>query len=118
MNRLLDSGFDLTHNEKRPEAQRRLLEDRLRQFSQAVELSPVSVIITNNEGCVEYVNPYFLTISGYRLDEVIGRNPRFLKSDDTSQATYETIWRTLAAGGVWTGELASRKKNGDLLGWK
>lgn len=87
----------------------------MRQFSHAVELSPVSVIITDNEGFVEYVNPYFLTISGYRMDEVIGRNPRFLKSDETSQATYETIWRTLTAGRVWTGELASRKKNGDLF---
>jgi len=115
VNRLRDSGFNPAHDEKLPEAQRRLLEDRLRQFSQAVELSPVSVIITDNEGCVEYVNPHFLEIAGYRMDEVIGRNPRFLKSDETSQATYETIWRTLAAGGVWTGELASRKKNGDLF---
>jgi diguanylate cyclase (GGDEF)-like protein/PAS domain S-box-containing protein len=105
--RFLVSTIDIT--------KRKQIDHQLRQLSRAVELSPVSVIITDNEGCVEYVNPYFLEITGYRMDEVIGLNPRFLKSDETSQATYEAIWRTLATGGVWTGELASRKKNGDLF---
>ena len=109
-NRFLVSTIDLT--------KRKQIDTQLRQLSQAVEFSPVSVIITDQEGFVEFVNPHFLEITGYSIDEVIGRNPRFLKSDDTAQATYEAIWKTLAAGKAWTGELVSKKKNGEqVLTW-
>jgi PAS domain S-box-containing protein len=88
--------------------------NRIRILSLAVEQNPSSVMITNAEGIIEYVNPKFTAVSGYSQDEVIGQNPRILKSGLTAPATYSELWRTISRGGVWQGELQNRKKNGEL----
>jgi len=88
------------------------LVDRL---SVAIEQSPVSVIITELSGTVIYANPKFLEITGYTRQEVIGRNPRILKSGYTTQQEYVQLWQTITAGKEWRGELCNRKKNGDLF---
>ncbi|MBI5899222.1 MAG: PAS domain S-box protein [Rhodocyclales bacterium] len=87
-------------------------EDRLRQLSMAVEQSPESVVITNLVAELEYVNPAFLAHTGYELDEVLGRNPRFLQSGATPPASFEAMWQTLASGRTWSGELYNRRKDG------
>ena len=88
-------------------------EEQIRKLSRAVNQSPSAVIITNPDGVIEYVNPKFCQITGYTPEEVLGQNPRFLRSDDTPLSLYQEMWSTIAAGGEWQGELRNRKKNGE-----
>lgn len=86
---------------------------QLRNLVVAVEQSPASVVITDLDACLVYVNPRFTEVTGYSADEVLGRNPRILQSGLTSKATYESMWATLTRGLPWTGELINKRKNGD-----
>lgn len=81
----------------------------------SVEESPVSVLITNKEGYVEYVNPKFTELTGYTWGEIVGKNPRILKSGLTPPIVYEEMWGALCAGENWHGELCNRKKDGSLF---
>jgi len=110
-NPLPEGGFVATHTDI-TEAKR--AEEALRTLSRAVEQSPVSVIITDPRGNIDYVNPKFVEVCGYTLDEVRGLNPRVLKSGQTPDTVYRDLWKTIAAGGTWEGDLQNRKKNGDL----
>jgi len=96
-----------------PSERERQLEAELRKFSRAVEQSPSTVMITDLDGNIEYVNPKFTELTGYTLDEVRGRNPRFLKSGHTPPEEYARLWQTISQGGEWRGELYNVKKNGD-----
>ena len=87
---------------------------QLRKLSQAVEQSPEAVVITNLQAEIEYVNAAFVQISGYRREEVLGRNPRLLQSRQTPRQQYQEMWESLLAGRTWRGELINRRKNGDL----
>ncbi len=90
----------------------RILDTRI--FASIVEESPTSVIITDPRGNIEYVNRKFTTLTGYAREEVLGKNPRLLKSGRQSPSVYQELWRTILAGGEWRGELCNRKKNGEL----
>jgi len=92
----------------------KLIEGQLRKLSQAVEQSPETVVITNLEANIEYVNQAFVETSGYSLDEVLGRNMRLLGSGQTPAATYAALWDALRAGQVWAGELINRRRNGEI----
>ncbi len=94
-------------------AERRRTAEELNKLSRAVEQSPVSILITDTRGRIEYVNPKFCTISGYSAEEAIGKTPGILRSEETPHRTYEELWRTIAAGGQWTGEFLNRRKNGE-----
>ncbi len=94
--------------------ERKRNENALRQLSQAVEQSPVSVVITDLRGNITYVNRRFTECTGYSFEEVSGRNPRILKSGYSSAADYKQMWATIAQGGEWRGEFKNRKKNGEL----
>ena len=87
---------------------------RLRTLSRAVEQNPASVVITDLAGAVEYVNPGFVSTTGYSLEEVIGQNPRILKSNFHPPEFYVEMWQTLLGGEVWRGEICNKKKNGEL----
>ncbi len=89
--------------------------ERLKKLSQAVEKSPVSVMITDRAGVFEYVNPQFTEMLGYTLDEIQGRTPSILKTGHTSWEEYGELWRTILAGRTWRGELLDRKKNGSVV---
>jgi diguanylate cyclase (GGDEF)-like protein/PAS domain S-box-containing protein len=93
---------------------RKKIETELRKLSSAVEQSPNSIIITNTKGEIEYVNPAFTHLTGYELDEIRGENPRFQKSRQTPEKTYEELWKSIASGNVWRGEFVNQKKNGEL----
>ncbi|WP_172452470.1 PAS domain-containing protein [Chromatium okenii] len=80
-------------------------EAQLRTLVQAVEQAQASIVISDAEGIVLYVNPYFSEITGYTKEEVIGNNPRVLKSGQHDATFYETMWKTLASGQSWRGEL-------------
>lgn len=90
------------------------VEEQLRKLSRAVEQSTIAVVITDYDGNIEYVNPRFTRVTGYTLEEVLGRNPRILKSGITSLEEYQVLWTTIKQGKEWRGEFLNKKKNGDL----
>lgn len=94
--------------------ERRRLEGALRQLSLAVEQSPVSIVITDLCGKITYVNRKFSEASGYSRNEVLGKNPRFLKSGHTSARDYQHLWNTITRGEEWRGIFHNRKKSGEL----
>jgi PAS domain S-box-containing protein len=89
-------------------------EHELQKLSVAVQQSPATVVITDLEGAIEYVNPQFTKSTGYTAEEAIGQNPRILKSGDMAPETYRELWETILGGKVWRGEFHNRKKNGEL----
>ncbi|MDO8347917.1 MAG: PAS domain S-box protein [Rugosibacter sp.] len=93
-------------------SERRKHEDRLRKLSQAVEQSPVNIMIADLEANIEYVNASFVTTTGYSLEEVLGRSPSLLRSGKTPAATYRDMWTHLVCGETWQGELINRRKDG------
>lgn len=88
-------------------------EDKLLMLSKAMEQSPASVVITDLAGNIEYVNEKFSLISGYSIDEVMGKNPKILKSGRLSNDRYKELWDTIISGKVWQGELENIKKTGE-----
>ncbi len=90
------------------------LEDELRKISNAVEQSSGLIVIADAKGSIEYVNPKFTQVTGYTLEEVIGKNPRILKSGKTQPEVYKKLWATITSGGEWRGEFLNKKKNGEL----
>jgi len=83
----------------------------LRKLSEAVEHSPVTVMITDKKGTIEYVNPRFSEVTGYSAKEIIGQNPRILKSGTLPNSFYKELWDTILSGKTWRGEFFNRKKN-------
>lgn len=88
--------------------------ERLRKLTIAIEQSPSSIVITNANGQIEYVNPAFTQISGYTSEETLGKNPRILKSGQTPEVVFPEMWKKITNGEVWRGELANQRKNGEL----
>jgi PAS domain S-box-containing protein len=95
--------------------EKRRAEESVALLSQAVEQSPVSIVITDTESNIQFVNPEFTRLTGYGRDEVLGRNPGFMKSGVVPAAVYRTMWATISSGGTWTGEFVNRKKNGEII---
>ncbi|WP_180126479.1 PAS domain S-box protein [Rhodoferax sp. BLA1] len=94
---------------------RKAADDRLRQLSRSVEQAPVSIVITDLSANILYVNPTFSRLTGYSLEEVLGKNQRILHSGHTPPEVFVALWDTLCRGGVWQGELHNRTKSGELL---
>ena len=94
--------------------ERKQIEDQLLKLSRAVEQNPSSIMITDLFGDIEYVNPRFTELTGYSKQDVLGKNPRLLKSGETSRTVYEDLWNTITKGNTWRGEFHNRKKSGDL----
>ena len=88
--------------------------ETIRTLSVAVEQSPVSIVITDADGKIEYVNKKFCQITGYPQSEVIGENPRILKSGKISQETFEQLWTTILSNKEWHGEFCNKKRSGEL----
>jgi PAS domain S-box-containing protein len=95
--------------------ERKRAEEELSKLWRAVEQSPVSVVITDLKGRIEYVNPRFSEVTGYSEAELVGQNPRILKSGTMDRDFYENLWQTISSGREWHGELHNRKKNGQLF---
>lgn len=90
-------------------------ENELRKFFYAVEQGSTSVMITDKEGKIEYVNPKFTDVTGYTPDEVIGKKPNILKSGETPSEVYHDLWTTLLSGKEWHGEFKNRNKSGEVF---
>lgn len=104
---LLAAGRDITA--------RKNAEENIRVLKRSIEQSPVVVLITNKQGVIEYVNPKFTEVTGYSYDEVIGKNPSMLKSEDLPKRIYSEFWDTIESGSEWSGKFLNKKKNGELF---
>ncbi len=94
--------------------ERKRNQEELQQLSLAVEQSPVSVVITDPEGNISYVNRKFTDCTGYSREEVAGKNPRFLNSGVSAPELFREMWSTIKQGRVWRGELCNKKKSGEI----
>ncbi len=92
---------------------RRKDEIQLRQLSAAIEQSPVSVVITDIEGAIQYVNPACAKTTGYSPEEILGQNPRILKTGSLEDSFYKELWVTITAGKVWRGDFHNKTKSGE-----
>ncbi|MBN2093367.1 PAS domain S-box protein [candidate division KSB1 bacterium] len=97
---------DITENKR--------IEDELRKLSGAIIQSPATVMITDAHGNIEFVNPKFTEITGYSMEEVIGKNPRFLKAEHNPAVNYVKMWRTIQRGEEYHGEFKNMRKNGEI----
>jgi PAS domain S-box-containing protein len=93
----------------------RLLEAEVTKFKRIVEQSPVSIVITNTNGIIEYVNKKFTEITGYTKEEAIGQNPSILKSGRMKEDDYKILWDNILSNKEWKGQFLNKKKNGELF---
>lgn len=94
---------------------RKQAEDGLRKFAHVVEQSADTVVITNPDGIIEYVNPAFEQLTGYTREEAIGKKPGILKSGEHDNQFYEQLWRTIRSGEVFRAVFTNRKKYGEVF---
>ncbi len=94
---------------------RKQIESKMSQLSRSLEQSPVSTVITDLNGNIQYVNPKFCEATGYSEEEAIGQNPRILKSGEMPPEGYKKLWDTIKNGNVWRGRFHNKKKNGTLF---
>ncbi|NUN66051.1 response regulator [Pseudanabaena biceps] len=94
--------------------ERKKAEEQIKILSKVSEQSPALIVITDTQGDITYVNPKFEEITGYTLEELIGQNPRILKSGDTTEQEYAMLWENITSGNQWHGEFHNRKRNGEL----
>lgn len=104
---------DVTH-QRQVEDEKKKTDDWLRLLSLAIEQSPVSIVITDLTGNIVFTNPKFSETTGYTSEEVLGKNPRILKTEETPGSKHKDLWKTLLAGQSWHGIFRNRKKNGEL----
>jgi PAS domain S-box-containing protein len=97
---------DVTEELKKDAAQRRLVT--------AIEQAKELIVITDRDGTIEYVNPEFTRVTGYRREEVLGQNPQILNSGEQNEDFYQELWETIVSGHNWTGRIINRKKSGEL----
>lgn len=88
-------------------------EQEIRKLSMAVTQSPASIVITDTQGRIEYVNPKFTKVTGYKQKQILGKHTSILKTGHTSSKAYKKLWETIKSGKTWHGEFLNRKKNGD-----
>ena len=93
-------------------SERKMMESQLNNLAQIVEQNPNSIVMTNLDAEIEYVNDAFTKISGFSREEVMGQNPCILKSGNTKNETYDSMWKALNNGKNWEGELYNKKKDG------
>lgn len=92
----------------------KLMEEETKKLYRAVHCSPTSVVITDSQGKIEYVNPKFENVTGYSFEEAVGQNPRILKSGNKSPEEYNELWQAILSGKEWRGEFKNKKKSGEL----
>jgi len=92
----------------------KLAEAEREQLLTAIEQAGESILITDTNGCIQYVNPTFERVTGYTRQEVIGQNPRILKSGKHDEAFYRELWETISSGKIWRGRVVNKRKDGSL----
>jgi diguanylate cyclase (GGDEF)-like protein/PAS domain S-box-containing protein len=107
-------GMSTQHSSDSASAEIRVPLDLTALQVAALEAAANAVVITDQRGDIIWVNPAFERLTGYSRAESVGRNTRFLKSDQTPEALYAELWRTILAGRIWHGEIVNRRKDGTL----
>ncbi len=107
-------GKPFLYASSRDITERKRMLENLSKLSKAVDQSPVSIVITNLVGDIEYVNPKFTEITGYTPEEALGQNPRVLKSGDKAPEEYRELWDDITAGKEWRGDFCNKKKSGEV----
>ena len=95
--------------------ERKKVQNEIRKLSLAIEQSPATVVLTDLDGNIEYVNPTFSKLTGYTAQEAKGQNPRILKSGELQPEAYKELWDTIKAGKEWKGEFHNKRKDGSLF---
>jgi diguanylate cyclase (GGDEF)-like protein/PAS domain S-box-containing protein len=113
--RLDDLVMDLEDKVSERTLELSMANEHLQKLSIAVEQSPSSIVITDTEARIEYINASFTNSTGFTFEEVEGKNPRLLKSTQTRMETYTEMWGTILSGHIWRGELVNQKKNGEIF---
>ena len=103
--RILGTHRDITEAKKS--------ESEFKKLYQAIMQSPISVVITDKDGYIEFFNPAFCKITGWKDQEILGKKPSILKSGFQPASFYEKLWKTISSGNEWQGEFKNRKKNGE-----
>jgi len=103
--RMLGTHRDITEEKKS--------ESEFKKLQQALVQSPISVVITDKDGYIEFFNPAFCKITGWKDQEILGKKPSILKSGFQPASFYEKLWKTISSGNEWQGEFKNRKKNGE-----
>ncbi len=88
------------------------IEKEILSLSTAVKQSPASIVITDTNGLIEYVNPKFTEVTGYTFEEAVGKNPSILKTEHTKSEDYKEMWETISKGNTWRGEFLNKRKDG------
>lgn len=81
----------------------------------AIEQASESIFITDKDGLIQYVNPAFELITGYSRNDILGENPRLLKSGEHDEAFYRDMWETISSGNVWHGSIINKDRNKSLI---
>ncbi|MGQ8338032.1 PAS domain S-box protein [Sunxiuqinia sp. A32] len=84
-------------------------------FRRAIEHSPISIIITDRNGKIEYTNPFFSKTTGYKYSEVVGKNPSIFKTSLHPRSYYKELWKTISNGEIWQGEFRNKQKDGGFF---
>ena len=103
---ILIIGSDIT--------ERKQSEEDFNKFYTGIMNSPLSIVITDIDGTIEYVNPFFTKVTGYSFDEAVGANPKILSSGNNSKELYDDLWSTILSGKIWYGEFQNKTKNGNF----
>jgi PAS domain S-box-containing protein len=85
------------------------------RFRQVLDNSPLSIMLTDTKGAIKFVNKAFERVTGFSFDEALGQNPRILKSGTMPDSYYRELWATIAAGGVWRGDIENKRKDGTFF---
>jgi len=110
----LGTCFKTVADRTAAEMERTIVEEDIHKLSKIINQSPVTVMVTDTEGNLEYVNEHFEKTSGYSSSDVIGRNARILKSGHSANDQYPQLWEALKKGKTWVGELQNKRKDGSL----
>jgi PAS domain S-box-containing protein len=94
--------------------ERKKAEEKVLKLTKGIDQSPATVVITDIDGNIEFVNPRFTEVTGFTAQEAMGQNPRVLKSDYQTKEFYKDLWDTIKSGNDWRGELCNKKKSGEL----
>ncbi len=93
---------------------RKQAEQQLRLQATAMNAAANGIVITDDNGIIEWVNPAFIEMTGYTREEILGQNPRILKSGRHNTQFYEQLWQTVLSGQVWFGEITNCRKDGTI----
>jgi PAS domain S-box-containing protein len=107
-------GKSLLHSIVHDITDRKQAEAERERLVAAVEQAGEIIFVTDPQGAISYANPAFAEVTGYSREEVLGKNPRLLKSGVQDEAFYRDLWETITAGRTWRGRLVNRRKDGSL----